>query len=32
VRSFFSMYVGSNPVSADAKASFGRGLADMLRE
>lgn len=29
---FFRLYLGSDPVSADAKRSFGQGLADLLAE
>lgn len=32
VRALFDIYLGPDPVSADAKADFARGLAALLRE
>eukprot|EP00879_Flechtneria_rotunda_P020668 GHRR01021747.1.p1 GENE.GHRR01021747.1~~GHRR01021747.1.p1 ORF type:complete len:142 (+),score=49.56 GHRR01021747.1:228-653(+) len=32
VKALFDVYVGPDPVSADAKASIGRGLAALLNE
>jgi hypothetical protein len=32
VKALFDIYVGPDPVSADAKRAFAQGLADVLNE
>jgi hypothetical protein len=32
VKALFDIYLGKDPVSADAKRSFGQGLASLLGE